>query len=77
MNSRVSTICDTTLATMPRSQTDMNQLLAEATRDNVVVGVGQDIPIWNNKCYVPDPILCDGDGPIAKYRKWFSQFYAV
>ncbi|NND67629.1 MAG: Rieske 2Fe-2S domain-containing protein [Halioglobus sp.] len=63
--------------TMPRSQTDMNKVLAEATRDNVVMGVGQDIPIWNNKSYVPDPILCDGDGPIAKYRKWFTQFYAA
>lgn len=62
--------------TMPKSQTNMNQVLAEATRDNVVGGVEQDIPIWNNKSYVEDPILCDGDGPIAKYRKWFSQFYA-
>ncbi|MDX1736311.1 MAG: Rieske 2Fe-2S domain-containing protein [Halioglobus sp.] len=63
--------------TMPKSQTDMNQVLAEATRDNVVGGVEQDIPIWNNKRYIDDPILCDGDGPIAKYRKWFSQFYAA
>ena len=23
-----------------------------------------------------NPILCDGDGPIAKYRKWFTQFYS-
>jgi 3-ketosteroid 9alpha-monooxygenase subunit A len=61
--------------TMPNTQTDMNKVLAEATRDNVVGGVEQDIPIWNNKKYVEDPILCDGDGPIAKYRKWFSQFY--
>jgi hypothetical protein len=21
-------------------------------------------------------VLCDGDGPIHQYRKWFSQFYA-
>ncbi len=63
--------------TMPQQQTELNQLLAEATRDNVVMGVGQDIPIWNNKSYVEDPILCDGDGPIAKYRKWFAQFYAA
>jgi phenylpropionate dioxygenase-like ring-hydroxylating dioxygenase large terminal subunit len=62
--------------TMPKSQTDMNRFLAEATRDNVVGGVEQDIPIWNNKRYVENPLLCDGDGPIAKYRKWFSQFYA-
>jgi hypothetical protein len=61
--------------TLPRAQTDLNQVFAEATRDNIVRGVEQDIPIWNHKRFVEDPILCDGDGPIAKYRKWFSQFY--
>ena len=38
--------------------------------------VEQDIPIWENKIYLDTPLLCDGDGPIRKYRKWFSQFYA-
>ena len=28
------------------------------------------------KIYLENPLLCDGDGPIAKYRKWFTQFYA-
>lgn len=23
------------------------------------------------------PVLCDGDGPITLYRKWFSQFYVA
>lgn len=62
--------------TMPKSQTDMNKLFAEGSRDNITFGVEQDIPIWNHKRYEANPILCDGDGPIAKYRKWFSQFYA-
>jgi phenylpropionate dioxygenase-like ring-hydroxylating dioxygenase large terminal subunit len=61
--------------TMPKSQVDMNKLFAEGTRDNIVTGVEQDIPIWEHKRYVEAPILCDGDGPIAKYRKWFNQFY--
>jgi 3-ketosteroid 9alpha-monooxygenase subunit A len=38
-------------------------------------GVLDDIPIWEEKAYQPNPILCDGDGPIAKNRKWFEQFY--
>ena len=38
--------------------------------------VEQDIPIWENKIYLDTPLLCDGDGSIRKYRKWFSQFYA-
>lgn len=62
--------------TLPRAQSEMNEVFAEATRDNIAQGVEQDIPIWNHKRYVDNPILCDGDGPIAKYRKWFSQFYA-
>jgi hypothetical protein len=36
----------------------------------------QDIPIWENKIYLENPLLCDGDELIAKYRKWFAQFYA-
>lgn len=38
--------------------------------------VEQGIPIWNNKIYRPEPKLCEGDGPIARFRQWFSQFYA-
>ena len=45
-------------------------LIAEIVRQ-----VEQDIPIWENKVFREAPILCDGDGPIAKYRRWFSQFY--
>lgn len=45
-------------------------LIAEIVRQ-----VEQDIPIWEHKVFRETPILCDGDGPIAKYRRWFSQFY--
>lgn len=34
-----------------------------------------DFIVWNNKRYRPNPLLCDGDGPIFPFRKWFSQFY--
>lgn len=36
---------------------------------------GQDVEIWRSKVYQSDPILCDGDGPINKLRKWYEQFY--
>ena len=42
---------------------------------NVIQQLKEDTPIWENKIYRPLPILCDGDGPIAKFRKWYSQFY--
>jgi phenylpropionate dioxygenase-like ring-hydroxylating dioxygenase large terminal subunit len=36
----------------------------------------EDIPIWENKVYRERPLLCDGDGPIAQFRRWAQQFYA-
>ena len=62
---------------MPKQQSGEHNLYANAFRDEIVRQVGQDIPIWENKVYLEHPTLCDGDGPIAKYRKWFEQFYAA
>ena len=36
---------------------------------------GQDVEIWKDKVYREDPILCDGDGPVNKLRKWYEQYY--
>ena len=38
--------------------------------------VREDKPIWENKAYLPRPALADTDGPVTKFRKWASQFYA-
>jgi nitrite reductase/ring-hydroxylating ferredoxin subunit len=37
--------------------------------------VGQDVPIWERKRFVPRPALADGDGPVGAYRRWCTQFY--
>lgn len=39
------------------------------------IAFGQDVEIWKDKVYRDDPILCDGDGPINKLRRWYEQFY--
>lgn len=62
--------------THPKEISDVSAFLCQAFREETCRQVEQDMPIWNNKKYAGNPILCDGDGPIAKYRKWFSQFYA-
>jgi nitrite reductase/ring-hydroxylating ferredoxin subunit len=36
----------------------------------------EDTPIWEHKIYHERPLLCDGDGPIAQYRRWSKQFYS-
>ncbi len=38
-------------------------------------GLEGDIPIWQNKFHQKNPVLCDGDGPIMRFRRYFSQFY--
>ena len=38
-------------------------------------GLEGDIPIWHNKAHLREPLLCDGDGPIMRFRKFFAQFY--
>ncbi len=55
---------------------ETGEIIAQAMLETLNSQVEQDIPIWNHKHYQENPILCDGDGPIAMYRKWFSQFYA-
>jgi phenylpropionate dioxygenase-like ring-hydroxylating dioxygenase large terminal subunit len=36
-----------------------------------------DFVVWNHKKYRPKPLLCDGDGPVLQFRKWFKQFYVA
>lgn len=43
---------------------------------DIVKQLNEDIPIWENKKYLERPILCDGDGPIAEFRRWSQQFYS-
>ncbi|MFK7975228.1 MAG: Rieske 2Fe-2S domain-containing protein [Halioglobus sp.] len=38
-------------------------------------GLEGDLPIWHNKFHLKNPVLCDGDGPIMRFRKYFAQFY--
>jgi nitrite reductase/ring-hydroxylating ferredoxin subunit len=38
--------------------------------------IGQDVRFWEHKRYLPRPALAEGDGPVAAYRRWASQFYA-
>jgi phenylpropionate dioxygenase-like ring-hydroxylating dioxygenase large terminal subunit len=47
----------------------------EAICQNIIQQLREDTPIWEHKKYWNTPLLCDGDGPIAKFRKWYSQFY--
>ena len=50
--------------------------VADAIVADIHKQIGEDSIIWARKKYFEKPMLCDNDGPFAKFRKWYSQFYA-
>ena len=50
--------------------------VAQAFVKEINKQVIEDKPIWEHKTFLPVPALADTDGPILKFRKWYSQFYA-
>jgi nitrite reductase/ring-hydroxylating ferredoxin subunit len=63
------------LALLPRFVA--RTLIADMTWKAFVHDVELDFPIWENKAYVHPPRLARGDGPIARFRQWATQFYPV
>jgi nitrite reductase/ring-hydroxylating ferredoxin subunit len=57
-----------------RADAELEQTLRAYMAEHALVAE-QDFPIWENKQFRPAPLLCDGDGPIAEYRRWVRQFY--
>ena len=54
---------------------DITRGIGKAFSNEIARQLEQDIPVWENKVYFESPVLCDGDGPFGKYRKWGKQFY--
>jgi 3-ketosteroid 9alpha-monooxygenase subunit A len=50
--------------------------VARAIIKDICRQLDQDKVVWDRQRHVPQPLLCDGDGPIALFRQFFSQFYA-
>ena len=55
---------------------EFTEVIANAFVKEINKQVSEDAPIWENKAFLPVPALADTDGPIIKFRKWYSQFYA-
>ncbi len=52
-----------------------SQRFVESYIDMLQKGFEQDVRIWEHKVWREHPVLCDGDGPIMKLRRWYAQFY--
>ena len=66
------------LYTQPKSQKDgPNAGLARAIIADVNKQMDQDKVVWDRMRYEPNPIICDGDGPIPKFRQFYSRYYTA
>ncbi len=54
----------------------LTSTVADAFVKEINKQIQEDRPIWEHKRFLPSPALADTDGPILKFRKWYSQFYA-
>ncbi|WP_425489016.1 Rieske 2Fe-2S domain-containing protein [Mycobacterium vicinigordonae] len=50
-------------------------LLGRLIHQQTMVGIREDKVIWDHRKYLSRPAIAAGDGPIAEYRAWASQFY--
>ncbi|NRA32823.1 MAG: Rieske 2Fe-2S domain-containing protein [Polyangiaceae bacterium] len=53
----------------------VTEALGQALSQRVSEEIEQDMPIWENKSYIENPILAQGDGPVGSWRRWCKQFY--
>jgi 3-ketosteroid 9alpha-monooxygenase subunit A len=51
--------------------------VADALVKDIRRQMDEDRIIWAHKRYFDKPLLCDNDGPFARFRKWYGQFYAA
>jgi hypothetical protein len=64
--------------TQPKSQAEgPGAGVAKALIRDVCKQLDQDKVIWDRMKYEKSAIICEGDGPIAKFRDWYSRYYAA
>lgn len=63
--------------TQPRAQAEGERAgLARALVRDVCKQFDQDKVVWDRQKYNPTPYICEGDGPIAQFRKFYAKYYA-
>lgn len=56
-------------------QSNMPALIPKALIMGECIQFERDVMIWNNKTYMPRPLLVKEDSAIVRHRRWYSQFY--
>ena len=56
------------------TENTLGKSVGKAIIANICQQMDEDQIIWQRKQYFERPLLCDGDGPFAKFRRWYDQF---
>ena len=59
------------LGTVSGSREDARAIIRDVNKQ-----LDQDKVIWDRMRFEPNPVICDGDGPIPQFRQWYSRYYA-
>jgi phenylpropionate dioxygenase-like ring-hydroxylating dioxygenase large terminal subunit len=59
-----------------RTNVLLDRILHPMMRRQTIADIHQDSKIWENKQYLPKPVLVKPEGPIAQFRQWHRQFYS-
>ncbi|WP_179466739.1 Rieske 2Fe-2S domain-containing protein [Mycolicibacterium vinylchloridicum] len=60
---------------MPGLSEEKAAKLAQSYSKIYEVGFLQDVEIWKHKTRIENPLLCEEDGALYQYRRWYEQFY--
>jgi phenylpropionate dioxygenase-like ring-hydroxylating dioxygenase large terminal subunit len=52
-------------------------VMQRAMLKRVMMEIGEDIPVWENKTFHEHPVLSEQDRMLVRFRKWNYQFYTM
>jgi len=64
--------------TQPKAQAEGERAgVAKAIIRDICKQFDQDKVVWDRMKYEPNALICEGDGPIAQFRKFYARYYAT
>jgi hypothetical protein len=64
--------------TQPKAQAEGERAgVAKAIIRDICKQFDQDKVVWDRQRYQANPIICDGDGPIPQFRKYYARYYVT
>jgi len=62
--------------TQPKAQAQGERAgVARAIIRDICKQYDQDKVVWDRQKFEPNPIICEGDGPIAQFRNYYARYY--